>query len=57
MSEDRPKKRLHPVNIRMSDEMRDQLREIAAEDGRTLSNLVVKILDDWLAEREKRKQP
>jgi len=46
MSEDRPKKRLHPVNIRMSDEMRDQLREIAAEDGRTLSNLVVKILDD-----------
>jgi predicted DNA-binding protein len=46
-----PQKRLHPVNVRMSDEMRDELRRIAAEDGRTISNLVVKIINDWLADR------
>jgi predicted DNA-binding protein len=43
------------VNIRMSDDMRDELRQIAAEDGRTISNLVVKILNDWLAERKAKK--
>ena len=52
----RPQKRLHSVNIRMDDWLREGLREAAIEDGRTISNLSRKILEDWLREREAVKQ-
>jgi hypothetical protein len=47
-----PRKRLHSVNIRMDDWLRDGLRYAALEDGRTISNLGRKILEDWLRKRE-----
>jgi hypothetical protein len=47
-----PRKKLHSVNIRMDDWLRDGLRDAADEDGRTISNLGRKILEDWLKQRE-----
>lgn len=44
-------KRLHPVNIRLDDEMRDELRAIAAKEGRSLSNLMWVIVREWLDKR------
>ena len=41
------------VNIRMPDDLRDKLREIAKQEHRSVSNLIVKILMDWLKNREK----
>ena len=42
-------KKLHPVNIRMDEKMLNRLRAIAAEEDRTVSNLVGRIIKEWLA--------
>ncbi len=39
------------VGVRMTPEMRDRLREIADKEMRTLSNLILKILTEYLTER------
>jgi hypothetical protein len=41
-------KRLHPVNIRMSDLMLSEMRLHAAREQRTVSNLGGKIILEWL---------
>jgi hypothetical protein len=46
-------KRLHPVNVRLDDEMREELRAVAAEENRSMSNLIVTILREWLDRRRK----
>jgi predicted transcriptional regulator len=53
----RPKKRLHSMAIRLDDEMRDQLRQIADEQGRPLANLMVFALREWLADYRAKKSP
>ena len=40
------------VGIRMTPEMRDKFKEIADEEMRTLSNLILKILTEYLQERD-----
>lgn len=42
------------VGVRMSQEMRGKLQKIADEDMRTLSNLILKILTEYLQEYEKK---
>lgn len=37
------------VSFRISGEMRDVLERIAQAEGRPLSNLLVKILDQWIS--------
>jgi hypothetical protein len=44
-------KKLHPVNVRMDDAMLAELRGIAAAENRSISNLIVTVLRDWLAAR------
>ena len=48
----RPPKKLYPVNIRMDEPTLTALREIAEEEDRTLSNLVMRIVKEWLAARQ-----
>ncbi len=50
-------KKLNPLNVRMTDEMRSELAAVAAEENRTISNLIVTVLDQWLKERKKQKKP
>jgi len=49
----RQPKRLHPVNVRLDDDMREELRMVAAEENRSMSNLIVTILREWLDRRRK----
>lgn len=39
------------VGVRMTPEMRDRLKEIADKEMRTLSNLILKILTEYLAKQ------
>jgi hypothetical protein len=48
----RAPKKLHPVNIRMDEAMLNRLRSIADEEDRTVSNLVGRIIKEWLAARD-----
>ena len=48
------KKRLHPVNIRLDDEMRDELRALAEEENRPLANYIVTVLKEHLAAKRKK---
>jgi predicted DNA-binding protein len=41
------------IGIRIAPEMRERLQKIADEETRSLSNLVLKILKDFLANYEK----
>jgi predicted transcriptional regulator len=43
--------------IRLDDEMRDELRQIADEQGRPLANLMVFALREWLADYRAKKSP
>lgn len=45
--------KLMPVGIRISPEMRDKLQKIADKEMRPLSNLIKKILTEYLQEYEK----
>jgi plasmid stability protein len=47
-------KRIHPVSVRLDDEVRDKLRDIAARESRSVSNLIYLIVRDWLAKQENR---
>jgi predicted DNA-binding protein len=40
------------VGVRMTPEMRDKLKEIADKEMRTLSNLILKILTEYLMSEE-----
>ncbi len=42
------------VGVRMTPEMRDKLQGMADKDMRSLSNLVLKILTEYLLEHEKK---
>jgi uncharacterized protein (DUF1778 family) len=44
-------KRTDQVNIRLTPEIKAELTAAAGEQHRALSNLIVAILMDWLAER------
>jgi hypothetical protein len=46
-------KRLHPVNVRLNDEILEELRTVAAEENRSVSNLIFTILREWLGRRRK----
>lgn len=37
-------------SLRMELELREQLQEIADKEGRTLTNLIIKILSDFIKE-------
>ena len=54
MTTKRDKKRLHPVAIRLDDEMRDELRAIAEKQARPMANLIVFALREWLAAQKKK---
>jgi predicted transcriptional regulator len=41
------------VNIRLPEEIRERLQKLAESEHRSLSNLISKILLDYLKEREK----
>lgn len=47
-----PPKRIHPVSVRLDDEVRDKLRAIAARESRSVSNLIYLIVREWLADQE-----
>ena len=42
------------VGVRMTPEMRSKLKEIADKEMRSLSNLIMKILTEYLQEYEKK---
>ena len=42
------------VGVRMSKEMRSELQQLADDDMRTLSNLILKILTEYLKERKEK---
>jgi hypothetical protein len=49
----RAPKKLYPVNIRMDEPTLSALRQIAEEEDRTVSNLITRIVKEWLAVRQK----
>lgn len=49
-----PEKKLNPINVRLSDSMRAELQEIAQSENRTLSNLIVTVLQQWIDERRQK---
>jgi uncharacterized protein (DUF1778 family) len=49
-------KRTEQVNIRLDPDTKAELASIAAEEHRTLSNLIVAVLMDFLAKRRIKKQ-
>lgn len=40
-----------PIGFRVEPDMKAALEKAAAEDSRSVSSLIVKILNDWLRER------
>lgn len=48
-----PPKKIHPVNIRMDEETFEQVRAIAQAEDRTVSNLINRIVKEWLASQGK----
>ena len=49
----RKPKKLYPVNIRMDEPTLNSLRQIAEEEDRTVSNLLTRIVKEWLTARQK----
>lgn len=45
------------LGIRVDDEMKEALERYADQDGRTLSNFILKILSDWIKDKEQEQQP
>lgn len=39
-------------SLRFPEELKEKLQTIASKDGRTLSNLIVKILSDYVQDKE-----
>lgn len=50
----RKPKKLAPMNIRMTDEMRAELEAIAEAERRSVSNLIVTMIEESLHRRQKR---
>jgi hypothetical protein len=50
--EQHPPKKIHPVNIRMDEETYARLRAIAMSEDRTVSNLINRIVKDWLTNQD-----
>ena len=46
------KEGMEPMFIRIDEDTKNRLKEIAEEEKRSLSNLVLKILTDYLKERD-----
>jgi hypothetical protein len=49
-----PPKRLHPLAIRLDDEMLAELRALAQEETRPVANLIVALVKEALTARRKR---
>jgi hypothetical protein len=56
MANTKKTKRINSVNVRMDDATLAKLRAVAEREKRTVSNLIDKIVSDWLEEWE-RKRP
>ena len=39
-------------SLRFPEELKEKLQKLAKDDGRTLSNLIVKILSDYVQDKE-----
>lgn len=46
---------MNSLTIRMPDELRKQLEQDAKTDGRSLSNLIIKVLNDYVESKSKDK--
>jgi len=46
---------MNSLTIRMPDELRKQLEQEAKTDGRSLSNLIIKVLNDYVESKSKDK--
>lgn len=44
---------MNSLTIRMPDELREKLEQEAKQDGRSLSNLIIKVLNDYISKKEK----
>ncbi len=40
------------LHMKINDTLKERLRQLAEQDGRTLSNLVQKVLSDYVAQKE-----
>lgn len=47
----RPPKKTQSINVRLDEETLEQLRSIAYDEDRTISNLIARALKEWLAAR------
>lgn len=47
---------MNSLTIRMPDELRKQLEQEAKTDGRSLSNLIIKVLNDYVESKSKDKE-
>ena len=52
----RLKENMEVIFVRIDEDSKNRLKEIAKEEKRSLSNLVLKIVTDYLKEREKTPQ-
>ena len=43
-----------PYNIRIQKQLREALQKIADEEGRTLANLIIRALWEWLKARKEK---
>lgn len=50
--ETRPK-RNEQIHVRLSADLKEQLRRASLKDQRSIANMVVKILEEWSAEKTK----
>jgi predicted transcriptional regulator len=48
--------RLPTLSIRIAPELRAKLEEIAKAEGRTLANLIVRVLTEYVAAREAKRK-
>lgn len=47
---------MNSLTIRMPDELRKQLEQEAKTDGRSLSNLIIKVLNDYVENKSENKE-
>lgn len=47
---------MNSLTIRMPDELRKQLEQEAKTDGRSLSNLIIKVLNDYVESKSEDKE-
>lgn len=45
------------LSVRVSKPMKDAIQKEADKEGRTISNLAFKVINDWLHERRLRNRP